>query len=74
MDAQYRCVQCKFCKPFTAPQVQGKMFQCGHKGGPDRAGRPGFIVPYESPPDWCPRKHGVWDTMVSFFTGKNKKG
>lgn len=33
--------------------------KCGHTGGPDIEGRPGFIVMGRKPPNWCPRLAGM---------------
>jgi hypothetical protein len=65
---------CGECKYRQCIEFQGALFWiCGHKGGPDRKGRPGFIILNDPPPLWCPRQNGIFDTMISMFSGKKSK-
>jgi hypothetical protein len=64
---------CGMCKFRVQQPYQGSLFwTCGHKGGPDRTGRPGFVMLDEPPPTFCPRRpeNGIWQTMISMFSGK----
>ena len=56
------CGVCEFCAEY---EYEGTiMLMCEHKGGPDSRGMAGFVQETLEPPDWCPKRNGIWNTMV----------
>lgn len=60
--------RCGLCR-FNRWSDKHKFFHCAHKGGPDRFGNIAFADEASEPPDWCPRKNGVWQPMIAVPRG-----
>lgn len=59
---------CKNCRFMRFSEYYTMDF-CNHAGGPDRYGYTGFVEEFEPPPDWCPRRNGIWEPMIAIPRG-----
>lgn len=56
-------------------QMGGSVLRfCGHRGGPDSEGKPGFVSAYGEPFPWCPLRNGLVNKVFDVLTGRIKVG
>jgi hypothetical protein len=66
---------CGECRHLRQQNMGGTILSfCGHRGGPDSEGKPGFVSLSGPPFDWCPLRNGLANRVFEVLTGKVKTG